>query len=184
MRRTAVTAAMHQPPPEEPDPAAEEPEDNSAAGQRHDQRALWVDAQIRNAMARGEFDDLPGTGKPIPGIDRPHDPDWWVKRLVERENITVLPPALALRGEDAGLDELLDREATEADVRRLVDEFNQRVVEARRQLLGGPPVITPTRDVDQEVAAWRERRQARRTRTPDRPPAARERRPRWWRRNG
>lgn len=183
MRRAAVTAALHQPPPEEPDPAAEETEDNSAAGQRHDQRALWVDAQIRNAMARGEFDDLPGTGKPIPGIDRPHDPDWWVKRLVERENITVLPPALALRGEDAGLDQLLDREATEADVRRLVDEFNQRVVEARRQLLGGPPVITPTRDVDQEVAAWRERRQARRTRTPHRPPAARERRQRWWRRN-
>jgi hypothetical protein len=185
MRRAAVTAAMHQTPPVELDPAAaddEEAEDNSAAAQRHDQRQMWVDAQIRNAMARGDFDNLPGTGKPIPGIDAPHDPNWWVKRLIERENITgVLPPALALRREHAELEELLDREATEADVRRVVEDFNQRVVEARRQLLGGPPVITPTRDVEQEVAGWRARRQARRTR-PASPPVVRERRRRWWRR--
>jgi hypothetical protein len=186
MRRAALTAAMHQPPPEELDPVAaedEETEDDSAAGQRHEHRALWVDAQIRNAMARGDFDNLPGTGKPIPGIDRPHDPDWWVKRLIERENITgVLPPALALRREDAELEELMDREATEADVRRVVQDFNHRVVEARRQLLGGPPVITPTRDVEQEVAGWRERRQARRTRAREQP-APRKPARRWWRRH-
>jgi hypothetical protein len=185
MRRAAVTAAMHQTPPVELDPAAvddEEAEDNSAAAQRHDQRQLWVDAQIRNAMARGDFDNLPGTGKPIPGIDAPHDPNWWVKRLIERENITgVLPPALALRREDAELEELVDREATEADVRRVVEDFNHRVVEARRQLLGGPPVITATRDVEQEVAGWRARRQARRNR-PASPPVVRERKRRWWRR--
>jgi hypothetical protein len=184
MRRAAVTAAMHQPPPEELDPTApDEAEDNSAAGQRHDQRQLWVDAQIRNAMARGDFDNLPGTGKPIPGIDAPHDPDWWVKRLIERENITgVLPPALALRREDAELEELIDREATEADVRRVVEDFNHRVVEARRQLLGGPPVITPTRDVEQEVDAWRDRRLSRRSRSAS-PPVVRGRRRRWWRRH-
>jgi hypothetical protein len=30
------------------------------------------------------------------------------------------------------------------------------------QLQGGPPVITKTRDVEAEVAAWQERRRARR----------------------
>jgi len=46
-------------------------------------------------------------------------------------------------------------------VRRELEGFNKRVVETRRQLQGGPPVVTPTRDVDAEVAAWRERRTAR-----------------------
>ena len=134
-------------------------------------------------MARGEFDNLPGAGKPIPGLDKPHDPDWWVKRLIERENITgVLPPALALRKEDAGLSDRLDEEVTEADVRRLLEDFNARVVDARRQLLGGPPVITPTRDIDAELEAWRTRR-AERLAAPRRTSGSEGRsRRRWWRR--
>ncbi len=142
----------------------EQPEqpDDAAAARRMEQRTLWVDMQVRRAMERGDFDNLPGAGKPIPGFDRPHDPNWWVKQLIEREQITgVLPPALALRKEDAELDARLDRERTAAAVQRTVEDFNRRVVEARRQLLGGPPVITPTRDIDAEVAAWRERRRSR-----------------------
>ncbi len=55
----------------------------------------------------------------------------------------------------------LDAIAHEAEVREAVDDFNRRVIEARRQLQGGPPVVTPTVDVDAEVAAWLERRRAR-----------------------
>jgi hypothetical protein len=43
----------------------------------------------------------------------------------------------------------------------VVEDFNARVVEAQRQLQGGPPVITPLRDVDHEITAWSERRAAR-----------------------
>ncbi|RYP81111.1 DUF1992 domain-containing protein [Nocardioides guangzhouensis] len=110
-------------------------------------------------MARGDFDDLPGAGKPIEGLGSDPDPDWWLKKLVEREQITgVLPEALQLRKDDLELDALLDRQPNEEHVRRELEDFNRRVVNARRQLLGGPPVITPTRDVEGEVAAWRERR--------------------------
>ena len=60
-------------------------------------------------MARGDFDNLPGAGKPIRGLGTEHDPDWWVKQLIEREKITgVLPPALQLRKDDAELDARLD----------------------------------------------------------------------------
>ena len=38
----------------------------------------------------------------------------------------------------------------ESDVREYVDDFNRRVIDARRQLQGGPPVVTPTRDVEAE----------------------------------
>jgi hypothetical protein len=133
----------------------------SAAAARIAQQATWVDLQVRQAMERGEFDDLPGRGKPIEDLGVEHDPDWWVKKLVERENIALLPPAIALRKEDAELDGRLDAITAESEVRRELDDFNRRVVEIRRQLQGGPPVVTPTRDVDAEVAAWRERRTAR-----------------------
>ncbi len=189
MRRAAVTAAMGQA-PEEPEPETDEDDEDNAASMRMEQQTLWVDLQVRKAMERGEFDNLPGAGKPIKGLGGTHDPDWWVKSLVEREKITgVLPPALALRKEDAELDALIDREGSEEGVRRAVQEFNRRVVDARRQLLGGPPVITPTRDEDAEVVAWRARRAERRERQRralEAPPASDvpgARRRRWWHRD-
>jgi hypothetical protein len=121
------------------------------------EQARWVELQVQRAIERGAFDNLPGAGKPLPPLD--DDPDWWLKKLIERERITgVLPEALQLRKDDAELDALLDRESSERVVRELLETFNRRVVNARRQLQGGPPVITPTRDVDREVAAWRDRR--------------------------
>lgn len=44
-----------------------------------------VERQIQAAIDRGEFDDLPGAGAPLSGLDRPYDPDWWVKAWVERD---------------------------------------------------------------------------------------------------
>ncbi len=120
-----------------------------------------ADYLVREAIARGDWDNLKYAGKPIPGLGEVHDPDWWVKGLIERENLTGLgPKAISLRTEDAELDDRLDRVYTEKQVRDMVTDFNRRVIEARRQLLGGPPVITKTRDVDGEVERWRQRRTA------------------------
>ena len=121
------------------------------------EQARWVELQVQKAIERGDFDDLPGKGKPLPPLD--DDPNWWLKKLIERERITgVLPEALQLRKDDAELDDVLDRQGSERVVRDLLEAFNRRVVNARRQLQGGPPVITPTRDIEAEVAAWRQRR--------------------------
>ncbi|MCW2855191.1 MAG: DnaJ-like, subfamily protein [Marmoricola sp.] len=129
----------------------------SAAALRMRHQARWVDLQIQQAMARGEFDDLPGAGKPLESLDS--DPDWWLKRLIERERITgVLPEALQLRKDDAELDAILDRETSESVVRDLLEQFNRRIINARRQLQGGPPVITPLRDTDADVTSWTARR--------------------------
>ena len=102
-------------------------------------------------MARGEFDDLPGAGKPIADLGTEHDPDWWLKRLIKREQVSVLPPALQLRKEDAELDERLDKLSAESEVRREVEEFNARVMKARYTPVDGPPLITQPRDVDATV---------------------------------
>jgi hypothetical protein len=124
-------------------------------------RAAYVETVIQQAIRRGDFDDLPGAGKPLQLGDA-HDPDWWIRRKIQNEQLSGLgPPALRLRVEHAELEARLDAMTREADVREHVEDFNRRIIEARRQLTGGPPVVTPTRDVDAEVAAWHERRAAR-----------------------
>ena len=135
----------------------------------------FVETAIQIAIRRGEFDDLPGAGKPLEGMGTHHDPDWWIRRKIESENLTGLgPPAILLRAEDRELDANLDNLSRESDVRDVIEDFNSRVVAARRQLQGGPPVVTKTRDVDAEVAAWRERRANRATVAPPGPaPSAR-----------
>jgi hypothetical protein len=46
-----------------------------------------VERQIAEAMERGEFDDLPGAGEPIPGLDKPYDPSWWAQAWLRRERL-------------------------------------------------------------------------------------------------
>lgn len=146
---------------ESPDEQASQDEETTAQPTMAE-RAQYVEVLIQQAIRRGEFDDLPGAGKPLTGLQHTYDPDWWIRQKIEREKITGLgPPALTLRTEDAELDGRLDGAGSEAAVRGILEDFNARVVEARRQLQGGPPVITPTRDVDDELQRWRERRAGR-----------------------
>jgi hypothetical protein len=147
--------------PEAERPEPDEPETNEAGQSMMEARAQYVEISIQQAMRRGDFDNLPGTGKPLTGLGDINDPDWWIRRKIEREQITGLgPPALTLRTENAALDDRLDTAGTEQQVREILGDFNHRVIEARRQLLGGPPVVTPVRDVDAELGRWRERREA------------------------
>lgn len=44
----------------------------------------FVERMIREAIERGELDDLPGRGKPIPGAGTPDSEGWWIRRWVER----------------------------------------------------------------------------------------------------
>jgi hypothetical protein len=134
---------------------------NDAPAPTSQQRAAIAEAALQQAFRRGEFDNLPGAGKPLTNLHEVHDPDWWIRKKIEREQLTGLgPPALTLRTESAGLEARLDELHLEADVRTALDDFNRRVIEARRQLLGGPPVVTRTRDVEAEVQGWRVRRAA------------------------
>ena len=132
--------------------------DEAQAKRQKISAARKADYLIRDAMNRGEFDNLRYAGKPIPGLDDP-DPDWWIKRLIKRENISGLgPPALLLRVEDEDFEARLNQLPSEPRVQEAVDDFNARIIEARRQLLGGPPVITKLRDAGEEIRGWRQRR--------------------------
>lgn len=143
-------------------PESAEPEQNHAGQSMMEARAQYVEMAIQQAIRRGEFDNLPGAGKPLANLEHGYDPDWWIRQKIEREKITGLgPPALTLRTENAELDARLDRAPSEAAVTGILNDFNSRVVAARRQLQGGPPVVTPTREVGVELQLWRERRASR-----------------------
>lgn len=127
----------------------------------------WVERQLREARERGSFDDLPGTGKPLPRTAS--DELAWVREKARREDLPVsalLPPALAVAKEVEDLPERLARERSVARVRELVQELNARIDAARRAPQVGPPVRTGFVDVEAAVAAWSE------TRAEQHPPAA------------
>ena len=119
-----------------------------------------IDRQLREATERGEFDNLQGSGKPLPGHGREYEEDWWVKEWLEREGATagIIPPTLALRREVEDLETRVDRLRTERAVRDYVADLNERIGAARVGRMDGPPVLLPPRDPDQVVAAWRERK--------------------------
>lgn len=54
-------------------------------------RAIPIVAEnrIREAMTRGEFDDLEGAVKPLTGLDDHYRPDWWIESKLRRERLTA-----------------------------------------------------------------------------------------------
>ncbi len=151
-----------------------------------------VDKQIREAQERGEFDGLPGAGKPLEHLGDPDDADWWVKGYIRRENLDIsgaLPTPLALRKEAAGFPESLADVRTQAQVREILEDFNHRVRADRlRPAVGNlPPMIARTVDVDEVVEQWQplragveaERSAAAAAVAPEEPKSTPRR---WWRR--
>ena len=120
----------------------------------------WIDAQIRVAREQGAFDNLPGAGKPIPNLGQEHDPLWWVKQLVQREQISILPPSLELlrkvEKELAAIEKLDD----EATVRHRVAALNVEIAKVNATVVEGPPTRLGTLDVDKVVARWQTTRSA------------------------
>lgn len=120
-----------------------------------------VDRAIREAVERGEFDNLPGSGKPLKNLGDPNDAMWWVRGLAEREQLDftgALPPAIALRKEAATFPESLLDLRSEGSVREVLEDYNRRVKQDRLRPPepGMPQLLAPTVDIDDLVAQWRD----------------------------
>jgi hypothetical protein len=118
----------------------------------------WVERQLREAAERGAFDDLPGAGKPIPDLDKPHDELWWVKQKLRRENFSYLPPTIALRKQAEEALEAAALAGSEEEVRRIVAGINAKIIEGNRKAASGPPLNLAPFDVERLVRDWRDRR--------------------------
>ncbi|WP_371406913.1 DUF1992 domain-containing protein [Kribbella sp. NBC_00662] len=128
----------------------------------------WVESQIQLAQNQGEFDNLPGAGKPLKLADE-HDPDWWVKDFIRREDVeteALLPPAMLLRKEKQQVYEKVRGMRRESEVREYLADLNKRIRLSIRDTTG--PVV-PTGPVNEDaiIAQWRMDRPA--TQPPQRP---------------
>ncbi|MEZ0491075.1 DUF1992 domain-containing protein [Kineococcus sp. TBRC 1896] len=147
----------------------------------------WVERQVREAHERGDFSNLPGAGKPLAGLDREFSAEQWAADKARREGFDVsamLPPPLALRREREVLLRDVHQLVSEAAVRAVAGDFNDRVRELYRRPADGPLVVVGLLDPDVLVGQWLAARPA-----PPEPVAAPEPRPRrwtrrWWRRRG
>jgi hypothetical protein len=146
-----------------------------------------IDRQIRLAAERGAFDDLPGKGKPLPGLREPDDELWWVRGFLRREGLSsesLLPPSVQLRKEIDRLPEAVRALRTERAVRDAVSELNLRIVDYLRAP-SGPRVRVGRVDADEVVRRWAaDRAQVPAPEAPPAPapPPERPVRRRWWRR--
>ncbi|GIF59002.1 DnaJ family domain-containing protein [Asanoa iriomotensis] len=122
-----------------------------------------IDARIRAARENGEFDDLPGAGKPLPGHAEPYDEQWWLKEFVRREGITgeaMLPSSIQLARQRERLPEEIKRLPSEQRVRETVAALNREILDY--QLRPSPPFVPLRRvDVEEMVTLWREALEAR-----------------------
>ncbi len=119
----------------------------------------WVDRQIREAAEKGEFDNLPGAGMPIHGLDRPWGIDDWAKEKIRREGVSILPPGLQLRRDvERELEEIMQL-ALEIGVRRAVKRVNEHIREMNRRNREGPESLVRPLDVEEVVARWKAQRE-------------------------
>jgi Domain of unknown function (DUF1992) len=121
----------------------------------------WVDRQIREAQERGVFDDLPGAGKPLRGLDRPFSAERWAADWARREGLeteAMLPEPLRLRKEIERLPATVRDLDSEEAVRAVARDLNRRIAAWIRRPGGGPRVVVAPVDPDRLVRRWRTNR--------------------------
>ncbi|MEU5794990.1 DUF1992 domain-containing protein [Streptomyces lavendulae] len=122
----------------------------------------WVDRQIQDAQARGEFERLPGVGEPLPTeVESAYDELWWVKRKMAREGLAVLPPALALRKEAEDALTAAYAAPSERMARKIIEDVNVRIRDMMFKPPPGPPLGKKPYDVEEVVTEWRRLRETR-----------------------
>lgn len=121
----------------------------------------WIERQISEAMERGEFDALPGAGRPIPDLDARRDEMAWIRDKLRREKAAPPPPpAIQIRIDvDAALASLAAL-ATEDEVRSLAEHLNDRIRTVNRTTVMGPPTTLAPLLVEDVVEDWRRLRAA------------------------
>jgi hypothetical protein len=108
----------------------------------------WIDRQVREATEQGEFDDLPGAGKPIPNLDKPYDALWWVKDKLRDEDLTYMSPSVALRKEAYDARQAALAAPSEAQARSILHGINEKIRDANRRGIAGPPLMLVPYDVE------------------------------------
>lgn len=114
----------------------------------------WIDRLIRQAQERGEFADNSLHGKPIPSLGKRRPDDWFAQSLMAREGLEQLPKTIRVR---KNLDRALEAIAAaddEDEVRRIVADINEQILDVNRKAASGPPSNMMPLNLDRVLATW------------------------------
>jgi DnaJ homologue, subfamily C, member 28, conserved domain len=114
-----------------------------------------AERKIREAQAEGQFDALPGFGKPIPDLDGPDDENWWIKNKLRQEGLVILPPILEARRDIEKTLEAVRSMNSERQVRLAIKALNERIRAAHFSPAGGPADGVRPVDLEAVVQSWR-----------------------------
>lgn len=118
----------------------------------------FTEHTIRQSMRSGEFENLEGAGKPLPGLDQPYDELWWVKKLIEREKLSVLPASLQIRRDiEQKLNEIW-KLSSEKRVREEIEALNANIKKLNSTVTSGPTTNLAPLDIEQIVERWHDLR--------------------------
>lgn len=108
-----------------------------------------VETQIREALERGDFDDLPGTGQPLNLKDE--GPAWWARRKIEQIKAEDRITEIGREVQDQ-IDQMWSL-PDEESVSEAAADLNQRIEALNSQLPGDAaiPVIDPA----EATRTWR-----------------------------
>jgi Domain of unknown function (DUF1992) len=147
----------------------------------------WVDRQIEAAKERGAFEGLAPAGKPLRDLDRDQTSYDWALKWARCETgdhpdavAGMLPPGLALRRERDRMVDVVPTLPSEAAVRALAEDYNDRVRAFWRRPQEGPPVVPGLAEADALVRLWHATRPPAPPPAPIMTPEPRRRRFRWF----
>jgi hypothetical protein len=118
----------------------------------------WIDRLIRQAQEQGEFDQNSLHGKPIPSLGKRRPDDWFAQELMAREGVEQLPKTIRVR---KNLDRALEAIAAAGDedeVRRIVADINEQILDVNRKAASGPPSNMMPLNLDRVLDTWNQGR--------------------------
>ncbi|MDZ7696002.1 MAG: DnaJ family domain-containing protein [Deltaproteobacteria bacterium] len=88
-----------------------------------------IEERIKQAQAKGEFDELPGRGAPIVFEDDSHVPEDLRLAYKILRNADCLPPELELRREIRQMEDMLDAIPDEKEKYRQIKKINYKIMQ-------------------------------------------------------
>lgn len=120
-------------------------------------RRSLVERRIQEAMERGDFDNLPGAGKPL-HIDEPpvlNSDLWWALKILKQANF--VPDEIRWRKQIDELRVRMHAAQNEQELRRIVREMNTLIMKLNTMGTNRIPTTLTTFNEEKVVAEWRAR---------------------------
>lgn len=120
----------------------------------------FAERKMQEAIQSGSFDHLSGAGEPIADIDKPLEENWWVKKKLRDEQLSVLPPILAVKLEAERTLAELPRLRSERAVRYRLRKLNEKIHDAQFSPIRGPADGIFPIDLEAAVQDWKRSRES------------------------